>query len=186
MPQPNEQFTNKRLDKSGSLRRRILRAVIVVIGVILLLLLIAFVLMKPFTVSEKTVSELENGELIFADRIGRMFADYERGDLLVYEAYEADRAIKCAGRIAALPGERVSVTGGRIYIDGILLDESGYASFFPSDIECELRLGEKELLLLPDSREEIYSVADYVCGYADIIGEIRFRVYPVDRLEVFK
>ena len=59
MPQPNEQFTNKRLDRSSSLRRRILRTVIVVIGVILLLLLIAFVLMKPFTVFEKTVSELD-------------------------------------------------------------------------------------------------------------------------------
>ena len=45
MPQPNEQFTNKRLDRYSSLRRRILRTVIVVIGVILLLLLIAFVLM---------------------------------------------------------------------------------------------------------------------------------------------
>lgn len=183
---PNEQFPDKRLDKTSSLRMRILRTVIVVIGVILLLLLIAFVLMKPFTVSEKTVMELEKGELVFADRIGRMFADYDRGDLLVYRVHEADGVIKCAGRIAALPGERVSVTSGRIYIDGILLDESSYASFFPEDIDCEIRLGEKELLLLPDSREGIYSVEDFVCDYSDIIGEIRFRVYPVNRLEIFK
>lgn len=186
MPLPNEQFTDRRLDPSSPLRVRVLRAVIAAAGVILLLLLIFFVLMRPFTVSERTVAELEEGELVFADRIGRMFADYDRGDILVYEAYEDGGAVKCAGRIAALPGERVSVTGGRIYIDGILLDESGYASFFPSETECEILLGEKELLLLPDSREEIYSIADFVCGYSDIIGEVRLRVYPVNRIEVFK
>ena len=46
---------------------------------------------------------------------------------------------------------------------------------------------ENKLLLLPDERSEIHSleIDDITFEYGDVIGEVRFRVYPFGEMGIY-
>lgn len=159
------------------------------IGIALLAFFSVTVPASPLVISEQAVSELIEGDLVFIDRTGRYFVDYDRGDLIAYSDAAGElKTAESIGRLIAFSGERVDIAKGRIYIDGMLLDESEYAQLFPDSLRLSFTVREGELLLLPDAREGLLSFSgdDYSIPLDCIAGEIRFRAYPLDRLAFFK
>ena len=98
-------------------------------------------LVKPFRIpSESMVPTLEIGQRVLVDRVTKNFSDYERGDVLVFKppaGADADRCgtrprrnAACAQptdersdtnfikRVVAVGGDKVSIRGGRVSIDG--------------------------------------------------------------------
>jgi signal peptidase I len=69
---------------------------------------------------------LETGEFLIVSRLAYFFGEPQRGDIIVFHPSESsyffhdDDVVK---RIIGLPGETVSIEGGHVYIDGVLLDE---------------------------------------------------------------
>ena len=165
---------------------RFLEWLAVVVSVVLVLVLILFVMMTPVVIQDKSVNELDRGDLVFADRFGKFISPYGRGDLIVYKcerfdtAKQVSKTVATVGRVIAFGGEEGLVTGGRVYINGSLLDEKDYAAEFPEDMYLSFTVLENKLLLLPDERSEIHSleIDDITFEYGDVIGEVRFRVYP--------
>lgn len=168
----------------------------VVIVTVLIMIAILFVAMNPMVVKEKSVKELTGGNLVFADRLTKFFAPYGRGDIVAYRAYSSEKADDTdmdmddspdIGRVIAFGGETVLITGGKLYIDGVLLDEREYASNFQDEIYASFTVLENKLLILPDDRSKLESVTadDYTFEYSEIIGEVRFRAYPFGEMEFF-
>lgn len=78
------------------------------------------------------------------------YSELERGDVVVYER-EAVLYIK---RIVGLPGETIELSGGDVYVDGQLLEES-YLKTQDSTTAPELTefsIGENEFFVLGDNR----------------------------------
>lgn len=71
---------------------------------------------------------LQTGQRLIVYRLAYAFSEPERGDVIVFRSSNNpdDDLVK---RIIGLPGETVSIQGGRVYINGELLEEP---SFIPS------------------------------------------------------
>jgi signal peptidase I len=114
-------------------------------------------LVKPFRIpSESMVPTLEIGQRVLVNRIGEHFGDPERGDVMVFKPPKGADDNMCGvshpteqpcprstpgksetnfiKRVVGLPGERLSVRAGRVYIDGKLQKEP----FILPDAQCAL------------------------------------------------
>lgn len=148
---------------------------------------IAFIAMTPLKVSDDSLSDVSEGDIVFVDKIGRWFFDYERGDIVAYKKSERGGGNREVGRIVAFGGESVLITDGSVYIDGCLLDETDYAGLFSEEVYESFTVVEGKLLILPDNRQNIDAVVSEMntISYDAIIGEIRLRLYPFGELELF-
>lgn len=90
-----------------------------------LMILYAFVL-QPNEVSGNSMHPtFKNKELLFSYLLAIRSDSYTRGDVVVFHSQTEDdkRLIK---RIIALPGDRVMVLDGAVYLNGAPLDETAY------------------------------------------------------------
>lgn len=63
-----------------------------------------------------------NGEFLLTDKLTYRFNEPQRGDVVVFKA-PPDGANEFIKRIIALPGERIKVESGKVYVNGELLNE---------------------------------------------------------------
>lgn len=184
---------NIRPKNSKLLLYRFIEWLVVLIATVMVMVAILFVAMNPMVVKENSVDELASGNLVFADRVAKFFAPYGRGDIVAYRAYSPEKLdsdeddYPDIGRVIAFGGETVLITGGKLYIDGVLLDEREYASDFQDEIYSSFTVLENKLLILPDDRSKLESVTadDYTFEHSEIIGEVRFRAYPFGEMEFY-
>jgi signal peptidase I len=75
---------------------------------------------------------LHDGEYVLIDKISYLLHPPERGDVVVFVPPNNDRDyIK---RVIGLPGDSVEVRGGRVYVNGVLLDEPYLTNFSGGDV----------------------------------------------------
>ncbi len=71
-----------------------------------------------------------NGEFLLPNNISYRFGNPQRGDVIVFKAPKSEPCaeIECEyiKRLIGLPGDRVMVNQGYIYVNGQVLDETGY------------------------------------------------------------
>jgi len=65
----------------------------------------------------------KNGEFLMANKITYRVAEPKRGDVIIFKYSDTADFIK---RIIGVPGDEVMIKDGKIYVNGELLDESGY------------------------------------------------------------
>ncbi|MBE5784306.1 MAG: signal peptidase I [Clostridiales bacterium] len=124
------------------------------------------------------------GDVILFDRLAKHVKAPDRGDVVAYSGMTG--AGTYIGRIVALPGEKVDVYEGRVYIGGLLLDERGYASGALSGEITAHTVPEGHYFILPDDRTHALVDADKLTVEASRIrGRAFLRVSPLDRLGIF-
>ena len=125
-----------------------------------------------------------DGEFLLTDKITYRFNQPQRGDVIVFKApiNEEDDYIK---RIIGLPGEKVSIIDGKVYINGNLLTEdylspSLYTAgglFLPNN--KEVVVPENHFFVMGDNRP--YSSDSRSWGFVpreNIIGKAWFIYWP--------
>ncbi len=140
-------------------------------------------LVKPFRIpSESMVPTLEIGQRVLVDRVSLRFGDPERGDVMVFKPPKGADDNMCGvshpaeqpcprstdgksetnfiKRVVGLPGERLAVKRGRVYIDGKLQKES----FIRPDATCGL-CNMPEEITIPDG--QYYMMGDNRGASAD-------------------
>jgi signal peptidase I len=105
----------------------------------IVLALSVFVLMYLFVAQPNEVKgnsmlpNFVNGEFLLTDKLSYQTGEPKRGDVIVFKAppSEACAESECEyiKRIIGIPGDRVKVQGGLVYLNGELLNQS----FLPSD-----------------------------------------------------
>ncbi len=97
-------------------------AVIAVVAIGLALVIQAF-LVKPYRIpSPSMVDTLLPGDRVLVDRISYRFKEVERGDIVVFR-YPENRDVAFIKRVVGLPGDRLLARDGRLYVNGLPLDE---------------------------------------------------------------
>ena len=66
-----------------------------------------------------------DGEYLLTDKISYRFKEPEYGDVVVFEAPK-NEDYDYIKRIVGLPGDRVMIKSGKVFINGQVFDESGY------------------------------------------------------------
>lgn len=100
----------------------ILEVVVFAIGIFFFVYLL---IMQPHKIKGASMTpNYPDGEFLLTEKVTYYTRDPERGDIVVLspppEVSETDEFIK---RVVAVSGERVAIRGGRVYINGKLLEE---------------------------------------------------------------
>lgn len=194
--QPQEPEKKKR-----SLLRELLSFVeMFVVAFLLAQFMTHFVLINAEVPSESMEKLIEPGDRLFGFRLAYLFDQPERFDVVIFR-YPVDETQNFIKRVIGLPGEKVQITDGKIYIDGssVPLDEpylpdewkddnDGYVFEVPEDaylvlgdnrnISMDARFWADEAYEdgIAKDREEAW---DYTFVDADqILGRAVLKYYP--------
>ncbi len=124
------------------------------------------------------------GDVILFDRLAKYFKAPERGDVVAFS--DAVDEGTYLGRVVALPGETVAVSGGRVYVGGLLLDERAYALGALAEDIPEFTLPAGSFFILPDDRADaVAAVEKLTVDASRIKGRALLRVSPLSRIGIF-
>ena len=145
-------------------------------------LVFAFVLLGVQVTDEDMMPSLRPADVLVLSRLSKYIRSPQRGDICLIEKGET----AYLGRVVGLPGERVQIQDGSVYIGGIYLDESSYAQGVALDME-PMTLRAIEYLVLPDDRGALMERGDLLrpLGVDRIRGTVVLRVSPLARVSVF-
>lgn len=98
-------------------------AVTLVLAIIVALLAQTY-LVKPFRVpSESMASTIQKGERVLVDRASFHFRSIHRGDVIVFRVPPDVSLYPLLKRVVGLPGDTLSISGDRLYVNGRPLNE---------------------------------------------------------------
>jgi len=128
----------------------------------LIILLIAFALVfgvvRPFIVeafyipSESMVPTLEVGDRVFVNKFVYRFSEPEHGDIVVFESVEGENE-DLIKRIVGLPGDRVAVFDGVLFVNGERWEEPYVNKLFPDNSSYgPTTVPEGEVFVMGDNR----------------------------------
>jgi signal peptidase I len=123
-----------------SATRSLVEWVLVLGGALLLAVLVRTYAFQTFWIpSTSMATTLNENDRVLVNKLSYRFGDPERGDVIVFERPpgEVGEIKDLIKRVIGLPGERVTIMDGSVYIDGRLLREP-YTNDLPTDatINC--------------------------------------------------
>lgn len=110
------------------------------------------------------------------------------GDVIIFETDqttdkgETKLLIK---RVIGVPGDVVTIRGGKVYINGEVIDDSYTAEQFTTGDIVDLEVPENKLFCLGDNRSVSIDSRSADIGFVDfdsIVGKAVFRLYPFNAM----
>lgn len=120
---------------------------------------------------------LHEGQYLIVSKIAYLLHSPNRGDIVVLDPPNGQGSIPYIKRIIGLPNEHIQVRDGRVWVNGVALNEP-YISGPPMYRE-DITLGGEEYLVLGDNRNN--SSDSHIWGTLPrdkIIGKTIFRYWP--------
>jgi signal peptidase I len=175
---------------------------VVIVAIVVALLLRTFVVATYSIPSGSMEPTLAIGDRILVDKLSYHLHGVGRGDIVVFSTPPTEN---CAGppvsdlvkRVVGLPGELISLTGGRVYVNGLRLAET----FLPPDVRNDTypgpssagyslhhayRVPEGDVFVMGDNRPQ--SCDSRYWGpihESTIVGKVDVRIWPLSRLDFF-
>ena len=121
---------------------------------------------------------LVDGEGMFTEKLTYTVSAPQRDDIIICRyPYHTE---KCVKRVIAVPGDRISISDGAIYLNGEKLDESAYWDGYIEDSEMpEVTVPERSLFVVGDNRN--HSGDSRHVGfipYCQVKGKVRAVMTP--------
>lgn len=153
---------------------------------------IRYFLIQPFYVKGASMEpNFYDHEYLIIDELSYRLNPPQRGDVVVFR-YPNDPRQFYIKRVIGLPGERVRVTGGHVFIhdaahpDGFRLDETPYLGDLLTSGERDVAIPEDQYYLLGDNRGA--SLDSRIFGPVSdnlVVGRVWLRGWPPERMSVF-
>lgn len=100
----------------------------VLVTAIAVFLFMYLLVLQPSIVKGSSMEpNLHDGAKLITEKVSYRFSEPERGDIIVFEP-DHDNGAEYVKRIIGLPGEEISISGGRVFINGEILKED-YITF---------------------------------------------------------
>ncbi len=128
---------------------------------------------------------LEDQERIFINKLVYRLEAIERGDIIVFR-YPRDQRKNFIKRVIGLPGDRVRVTNGRVYLNGMLTQEPYVPELYQdSRSSAEIVIPADSYFVMGDHRTMSNDSRDFGPVARDLIyGKAVFGYWPVERVGV--
>ena len=137
---------------SNPVHREIVSYVIVIVAALLVASIInEFILFNNSVPSGSMHPTIVEDSRLFSYRLAYLNSDPERGDIVVFH-YPVDESQYFVKRVIGLPGEKVEIINGDVYINDELLDESAYLSEKDSSNFGPYYVPEDSYFMLGDNR----------------------------------
>lgn len=145
---------------------------------------------QPYRVEHESMADtLEDGQMILVDKLTPRIGGLARGDIVVFRAppRPGDDGTPYIKRVIGLPGDEVELRDGRVVIDGVPLDESGYVDpeqrTEPLDGASRWLVPDDHVFVLGDHRLDSSDSRYAWLGpipVADVIGRAVARYWPIE------
>jgi len=181
--------------------------VIIVAAVVFALVVRTFVLQAFFIPSTSMEPELAVRDRVLVDKLTYSPAKASRGDVVVFERPDdpddPGGITDLIKRVVGLPGDQLVINGGKVYINGVLLNEPylpdgvttapGAGTPLPGTtspaprcvVDDPCKVPEGHLFVMGDNRsnskDSRWPELGYV-AYDDVVGRAFVRVWPPTRL----
>lgn len=153
-----------------------------VLTVVIFLVIQNFVA-QPYRIEQQSMEQtLEPGQYVLIDKLSPRWDDYSRGDIIVFWPPEETHDVPFIKRVIGLPGDRVAIRDGGVYVNGIPLDEP-YVFGGPTEPGTQgdvVIVPPDSYFALGDHRSD--STDSRVFGFVardDIIGRAVVRYWPI-------
>jgi len=97
----------------------------VVVALVISIVLYLFIMTPHEVIGNSMHPTYQNGEYLMANKLLYKFKEPQRGDVIIFKYSDTQDFIK---RVIGLPGDKVMLKDGHIYINDKLVDESSYLS----------------------------------------------------------
>ncbi|MDP8966596.1 MAG: signal peptidase I [Cyanobacteriota bacterium] len=145
-----------------------------------------FVAEARYIPSGSMLPTLQINDRLIIDKISYNFRNPDRGDIVVFSPTDALKAQKFKDafikRLIGLPGDKVEVKGGRVYVNDQPLKEN-YIEEKPNYDFGPVRVPLNQYLVLGDNRNNSYD--SHYWGFVPrdrIIGRAVVRFWPLNRV----
>ena len=181
---------------TAGVTRRPPRWLIDVVETLALTLIAFFVIQnfiaQPFQVKQTSMeTTLEPGQYVLVDKLTPRWSPYQRGDIVVLHpptGWEDRDDTPFIKRVIGLPGDKVSINDGVVYVNGDALDEADYTFHdeagkaqptTPLGDTKSWTIGADELFVMGDHREaSADSRAFGPIKVASVVGRAFLRYWP--------
>jgi signal peptidase I len=148
---------------------------------------------QPYEVNLHSMDDtLLPGHYVLVDKLTPRWAPYERGDIVVFQPPETapgEAVVPFIKRVIGLPGETVELRNGKVFVDGVELDEpyifeeSGVPQpTDPTDGETEWVIPDGRLFVMGDHRRNSSDSRSFgPIEISGVIGRAWLRYWPFDR-----
>lgn len=165
----------------------------VIVFAIAIFLFIYLLVFQPHKIKGDSMQpNYPNGEYLLTDKVKYRFDKPQRGDVVVFEApgTDGEEYIK---RIIGLPGEKISVSNGQVYINDKLLNEKYLSSTLKTS--SGNFLSEGKTVTIPDEKyivmgdNRVASSDSRAWGFItkeEITGRAWFVYWPIKSMGLVK
>jgi len=188
----NNEWVKKALRALGGVGLFLLEFIKIAVLAGLTIVLVRYFLFKPFYVKGESMEpSFLDHEYLIIDEVTYRFNEPARGDVIVFK-YPENPKEYFLKRIIGLPGERVKVTAGQIFVyntehpEGVSINES----YIPKEVytagEKIVTLGPEQYYVMGDNRANSFDSRRF--GPVDrnlIVGRVWFRGWPISRMQTF-
>lgn len=177
--------TSSRPHGEDGLNRAKRELIIFIIGAALVVFIKIFIFTAYTMSGESMTNALQDKDVVWVEKISYHYS-ISRYDILILKTNEYGTVAK---RVIALPGEKILIKNGEVYINDkeISKDEYGTEKIKePGMAKNELILSEDEYFVLGDNRN--YSSDSRVFGIvkkSQIKGKVIIRFYPITDITKF-
>lgn len=174
-------------DDSEDLIRFITRWIVdVIVVIILAMFLVQYMGMNYEVIGHSMEPAFQVDDTVLVDQISYKIGKPHRFDVVLFRSSSNKEQIYMK-RVIGLPGEKLQIQNGNVYIDDRLLDlgESAEKINLPGVADNPVILGEDEYFVIGDnydsSEDSRFSNIGNI-SRSNMIGKVWFRFYPLERI----
>lgn len=161
-----------------------------IIFIIIILIIAIYVVGLQQVVGPSMSPNLKNNDILILDKISYKFSNIKRGDIISFYYADTKYLIK---RVIGLPGEYIEFKDNMLYIDGKEVKEEYLKNvttekFSLADLNVS-KIPNDMYLVLGDNREDSLDSRDPKVGLikkSDIVGKVRFKIWPINQIKIVK
>lgn len=150
-----------------------------VIATIAAVLIITFVFQVVNVDKTSMYPTLKPNDRLILEKVTYYFSKPSRGDIIVFK-YPKDTREKFIKRVIGIPGDKIKIEDGILYINGEKQEEAYIKEKMTGDFP-ETTVREDTIFVMGDNRNNSMDSRDESVGFISyklIIGKAVFRLYP--------
>lgn len=165
------------------LRRILIETIETILLALILFFAINFVTARIRVDGSSMEPNFHDGDYVVVNRLAFQWGDIQRGDVVVFP-YPQNPEEDYIKRVIALPGDRISILGGVVYVNRTAINEPYIISPAANDL-AERVVPEGYVYVLGDNRNASSDSRSWgPLKIEDIIGKAVFRYFPFDSIGI--
>jgi signal peptidase I len=180
--------------RERSARRAVVEWLVIIVGVVVVMLVLQATAVQAFWIPSTSMENtLHKDDRVVVDKLSYLFHSVHRGDVVVFTkpkamAFSTDKVL--IKRVIGLPGDRLVIANGHVYVDDHELTEPYVESDRPTlqgNLKClpasPCVVPAKDVFVMGDNRTDSYDSRYFgPIPKSSIIGRAILRIWPLNRL----